>query len=442
MNLRTVIVAAEFALLAGVCATACGTSSSSSPSAPAQLTYYHDVQPIIESKCQQCHNPTGIGPFAFETPNDVISRKALVSANVVDGKMPPWPPTDSCNAYAHDRSLSKAEISTISTWVAQGAAVGDPSDQVKGTPPKGMSRVDMTLQMPTTYTPDETPDDYRCFLIPWTPTTAQYVTGLGVRPGDPHIVHHAIAFVATPDQVAEYQALDAADAGPGWTCFGGPGIKGTPQWLGAWAPGSLGEDFPADTGIFVEPGSQIVLQVHYNTANTPPAPDQTSVDVEVAGMVSKPAALIPYADPAWLKGGMNIPAGAPDTSYKYSLDITVFASLLSAGVLQSGVPLTVYGAALHMHTRGVTANTVITHRDGTTGCMLTIPSWNFSWQGMYMFAQPQVIGAGDELYLECHWNNTAANQPYVDGKQVAPTNLNWGETTEDEMCLGLIYVTQ
>ncbi len=161
------------------------------------FTYYHDIQPIIQSKCVECHNPTGIGPFAFETPSDVISRAALISQQVSAQIMPPWPPADTCNTYQRDRSLTTDQINTVTNWVNGGAPEGDPSDQMTAPTPTGMSRVDLTLQMPEAFTPNETPDDYRCFLIPWTPTTAQYVTGLGMTPGDPRIVHHAIAYIAT-----------------------------------------------------------------------------------------------------------------------------------------------------------------------------------------------------------------------------------------------------
>jgi hypothetical protein len=275
------------------------------------------------------------------------------------------------------------------------------------------------------------------------PTTPEYVTGLGMTPGDPHIVHHAIAYIATAAQIPSYQKLNGVDGQPGWTCFGGPGSIGSPQqWLGFWVPGSLGADFPANTGILVEPGSAIVLQVHYNTANTPPAPDQTSVSVELAASVTTPAALVAFADPSWTQGNMPIPGGAPDTTYNYSVDLTQGVNKVSVGVLSDNVPLNVYAAGLHMHTRGSQIKTLINRKNGDSECLLDIPAWNFSWQGAYTLSQPAVFNPGDKIYLECHWNNTAANQPYVNGQQVAPINLNWGETTEEEMCLDVLYLTQ
>src|SRR5205823_564194 len=104
----------------------------------------------------------------------------------------------------------------ISQWVDDGAEEGDASDQGEAVVENRakLSRVDMTLTMPVSYTPKLSPDEYRCFVIDWPNQATTYVTGLGVTPGTPAIVHHVIAFLAPPDQVADYQALDAADPEP------------------------------------------------------------------------------------------------------------------------------------------------------------------------------------------------------------------------------------
>src|SRR5439155_15290894 len=130
----------------------------------------------------------------------------------------------------------------------------------------GLTRVDLHLEMPVEYTQAQNPDEYRCFLIDWPSTTNQYVTGFRANPGNSSVVHHAIAFLIQPEDVATYQQLDAADLAPGYTCFGGPGgpVEDA-SWVGAWAPGTPGTMYPADTGLLVRPGSKIALQVHYNS---------------------------------------------------------------------------------------------------------------------------------------------------------------------------------
>jgi hypothetical protein len=92
----------------------------------------------------------------------------------------------------------------------------------------------------------------------------------------------------------------------------------------------------------------------------------------------------------------------------------------------------VHGAVLHMHTRGTWASLSVERaQPAQTQCLLELPKWDFHWQGMYLFDKPQPVSATDELRVECHWDNSATGA----------TALNWGESTDDEMCLGFVLAT-
>jgi hypothetical protein len=362
---------------------------------------------------------------------------------VATRQMPPWLAAPGCADYHDDRSLSQAQIDTLTAWIDTGLAKGDPSDyHAPAVHQVGLTRVDRTLAMPIVYTPQVSPDEYRCFVIDWPETTTRYVTGFAAKPGNPSIVHHVIAFVAKAQDAAAFQQLDDADPGPGYACFGDAGGGRLASMIGAWAPGSQGSDFPASTGLKMEPGMKIILQVHYNTLNAPPAPDQTSVEVKIDDQVDKLAAILFFTDPEWVfNHRMTIPAGQPDVRYTYATDPTPFLNLINPDLV-AGKPLTIYGAALHQHLRGTRSNLSINHWSGRRECLLDIERWNFHWQMQYGFAQPKTLKSGDELAIECHWDNSAANQPVVGGQPLAPQDLNWGEGSTDEMCLGTIYVTQ
>jgi mono/diheme cytochrome c family protein len=401
-------------------------------------TYNTDVAPILGAKCVQCHTTGGIAPFPLETYADAVAHATEIRSAVTSGIMPPWPPSDTCTSYKYDRSLTAAQIQAISDWVAGGTPQGLPNatpNPVESSVAT-LSRTDLTLAMPASYTPVLTPDEYRCFLVDWPQTTTSFVTGMGIKPGDGAIVHHAIVFLAKPNQIATYQNLDAQDSAPGWPCFGGPGGDVSSAgfgWVGAWVPGAVGADFPAGTGIEIPPGSKLVLQMHYNTASSPPAPDQTTILLKVDPTVDKPAAVIPFADPNWLtvKNAMNIPAHDADAMHQFAFDLSPYLDQLTDDVLAANQPFTIYSAALHMHTHGTHAITQILRGSADPDeCMLDIHDWDFHWQGTYPFSTPKVVNPGDKISLECHWNNPG------------DTELNWGETTEDEMCLGVYYATR
>src|SRR5262249_3904678 len=114
-----------------------------------------------------------------------------------------------------------------------------------------------------------------------------------------------------PTQLADVAALDDADPGEGYTCFGAPGI--IPSWLGSWAPGRGADEYPAGTGIKVEPGSQVILQVHYNTLAAGKLPDRTTIKPKLEDTVTKEGKVQLFTIFAWVTGdAMKIPAFEPD----------------------------------------------------------------------------------------------------------------------------------
>ena len=420
-------------------------------SGAAGWTYYHDVQPIVQTKCAGCHFPGGIAPFALQSYSDVVAHLDAgfdggpgIITSVMTGLMPPWPPSSSCNNYQYNRSLTADEATTLLAWGMSGAPAGNPADQVMGLPPGGgLSRTDLTLAMSAAYTPQLDPDDYRCFVLDWPEQAATHITGVLVRPGVPSEVHHTIVYLIPPAQAAAYAAMDGGDGQPGYQCFGGPGGNGLPNVLGAWVPGNSAADYPQGTGITVQPGSKIVVQMHYNTFNGT-APDLSQFDFKLDTTVPTEAALFLFFDLNWVisPSTMTIPAGQADVEHSYKNDVTTYLDFLTSSALPNHVPIKIYTSLNHMHLRGSTEKLSIVHADGSTTCLLDTEAWNFRWQGSYYLSQPENFVPGDQLIVDCHWNNSAANQPIEHGVKLTPTDLQWGEGTNDEMCLGAFFVTQ
>lgn len=401
-------------------------------------TYIRDIEPLMQARCAHCHTNGGIAPFPLQTYEDVAAVKGAVKAAVVARTMPPWLATKGCTDYRGDQSLTDEQIDMLSQWVDAGGPLGDPNDSPMPVKDERipLSRVDVTLPMPVAYVPKVFPDDYRCFFLDWPGVSTTYITGFGVEPGNESIVHHVIAYVVRPENTQIFQMLDDADSDPGWPCFGGPG--GTPgaggpqaSWLGGWAPGGIGEDFPEGTGIEIPVGAKVIVQVHYNSMNPSPTPDLTKVLMRTDAMVQKKAAILPFASLQWIIGGtMKIPAHSTDVMHEVDTDLTTIANLVTGGALEGGKPLTLHGVGLHLHTLGKKASTRLDRADGTSECHINIPRWNFHWQRNYTFETPKVMVPGDKLHLECHWDNP--------GDQ----DVNWGENTGDEMCLAPYYVTE
>lgn len=401
-------------------------------------TYEADVRPILGASCNSCHVAGGIAPFALTDYETAKTMKDAIRAAVEARTMPPYLASDGCTTYADDQRLSADQISTIAKWAEAGAPRGTPSAQptAQTVVENHLPQVDLSIEMPVTYTPTKSPDDYRCFVIDWPKTEDTYVTGFNVLPGNPRVVHHVIAFLMTPDRAQRALDLDTADPAPGYECFGGPGgNQATANWLGSWAPGVTASMYPAGTGLLVKPGSKVVLQVHYNTTAAPEGEraDQTRVELALASTVQKKAFILPWASPDWArKGLMPIPAGSADVEHTFALDPSQFLGFLSQGQLTSGQGVRMYAAGLHQHLLGSKSRLQIDRADGTKECLLDIPRWDFHWQRSYRFEKTKLLRPGDALRITCHWDNSAPGA----------RDANWGEGTGDEMCLGIMYVSE
>src|ERR1700674_4956264 len=59
-------------------------------SIPSTATFYRDVLPILQGRCQICHRAGGIAPARFETYEQTRPYAAAISAAARDKSMPPW----------------------------------------------------------------------------------------------------------------------------------------------------------------------------------------------------------------------------------------------------------------------------------------------------------------------------------------------------------------
>ena len=417
------------------------------------LTFYRDIKPLLDDKCSQCHFDGGLAPFTLETYEEVVTLKESIRASVQEQTMPPWQPGDGCTDYQFDFSMSSDQIERLVGWIDDGAFEGDPNTAPNNAAPERIElpRVDSVVKLAEPYTPSNEPDDYRCFLMDWEEDQTKFIVGYDVTPDNKDIVHHLIAYIIKPEQVEEYEALEAAEERPGYTCYGGPGGSNT-NWLGAWAPGGNARMMPEGTGIKVEPGSKVLIQMHYNAASANTEPDQSSISLMMKDEVEKEAFIFPFTDfRGWIgQGKMDIPAGEASVTHSFEFDPSGYMDLITGGVIPNG-SFKIYSASLHMHTLGTQGRISILEEDEEQ-CMLEIPKWDFNWQDSYGFMEPKVFEPGQQLRLECTWDNSAANQPFVsvdtdgDGnpdsyEQVEPRDVNWGEGTFDEMCLGILFVT-
>jgi hypothetical protein len=410
-------------------------------------TYWRDAKPVIDSRCGGCHVDGDIAPFSLTTYPEVVAVAPILPFSIEQGTMPPWPPGEGCNDYRHVRSLDPAERELLLTWLDEGAPEGDPADEpapIDDQEPAPEFQADVTLTMLEPYTPTQMPDDYRCFVIPWD-GPQPWVTGFRVVPDQRSIVHHVIAFVVDPAQASIVDNLDANEPGPGYTCFGDAGLQEA-RWLGSWAPGGRAMVFPEGTGTRLDPGSRVVVQVHYNTSAAGPIADQSGIELSLADSVERPLVTTPATKIGWVLGTspMTIPAGEADVTHSTEIDLRAgyWATRVAETGVAPGEDLLLHVAGLHMHQLGVRGRITLLRSNAEEECALDIPAWDFGWQSGYQLVEPLRIAPGDKIGLQCWWDNSAKNQPIINGEKVEPIDVAWGEGTRDEMCLAILALTR
>lgn len=427
-------------------------------------SYYTDIRPVIERKCVMCHSEPSVS-FSFEDPERTYAYREAITSAVAGRRMPPWLAEGGHQTYREDISLTAAELGLFREWADDGFPKGEAREREPASPLRASFSADLSVAiMPgESYLPNASrPDDYRCFVVDWPVTGRTYIAGFRAVPGNLQVAHHLVLFAAAPAVAERYKALDAEEEGPGYQCFGGPlpdrlddeaertayekrYPKGVTElndnafWVAQWAPGTDGYEFPEDTGIPVQPGTALIVQMHYYSAFAAGERDAgTRMEFMLADEVQKPAFTLPLTRFAWLNGkgngSMVIPPGERRT-YAETITLEQLTGMAAAVTMTSEDRLTgmeVHSASLHMHRFGSSGVISLIDRHGRQETLLSVPRWDLNWQRNFTFEQPKVFGrdefADTELRVECTFENP----------EDAPVHGGYG--SDDEMCFNFSYV--
>lgn len=402
---------------------------------PAGATTYHgEVRAILEEHCVECHTAGQIGPFELEyDPEDWAQGPPwwaqAVMASVEAGTMPPWMPDDDCRPLQGRRGLSDQERAALEAWARDGFWQGDPADYsppaIEDAQRLDWGEPDLSLSLPVAYEPStEFLDDYRCFILDHDFEEETYITGVQVHPDAEELVHHVILYVIPPSDVPGVEGKDADDEGPGYECFGDPGSSSSKNIAG-WVPGAVPSKLDDGAAFVIPAGSRLVAQMHYNTINVPagedPEGDQTSADIWLMPEGEVPEQeirVIPFANLQ-----LEVPPGEANSVQQRTYAFPHDATLV--------------GMTPHMHTLGTSHRLELLDEAGEATCLIDIPRWDFNWQQSYRLEPEAAVALerGARLRQTCTYDNTPSNQQVVEGEQITPQMVRWGDGTLDEMCL-------
>jgi tetratricopeptide (TPR) repeat protein len=380
-----------------------------------RLTFTRDIAPIVWTHCATCHRPDEIGPFSLLTYQDVKRRAAQIAQVTSRRIMPPWKPVPGKGDFESSRRLSDRDLETLRRWIDEGAIEGDPADL----PPRPVALTasggwrlgtpDAVAAMTQPYTVRADGGDiFRTFVIPIPSTRARYVSAMEFNPGNARVVHHASIGV---DRTRSSRLLDERDPEPGYTGGMVPDAEYPQGHLLGWTPGQTPHPVAPGTAWRLEPGSDLVVQLHLQPTGKPEL-----LQVRVGFYFTDEP---PSRTPVGLRLGsetIDIPAGERQYTvtdrYVVPLDVEVLA-------IQP-----------HAHNLAQRMEASATLPDGSTQWLFAIDDWDFRWQDVYRYARPLSLPKGTAIAMRYVYDNSAGN---VRNPHSPPTRVVWGQNTTDEM---------
>ncbi|MDH3756173.1 MAG: hypothetical protein OEU32_20095, partial [Acidimicrobiia bacterium] len=293
----------------------------------------------------------------------------------------------------------------------------------------------------------------------------EWILASHFEPDQVEVVHHGIIHLASEELRAEADAKDAAEPGPGWTCYGLGQLddsNGGYQFrMAGWAPGAQPARQPAGYAIPLRPGDFLIVQVHYHF-DEGAAPDLSRMVFDLASDDDLAAAggSFDSLQGALYLGPAEIPCYEGDTDPLCDREVALervrdlygeFAAILPdyfLGVCRSRPadyaamtdgtawstcdlpvenPGRIVSVAGHMHELGLSIRLTLNPGTPDEVVLLDIPNWNFEWQFGYQPVDDIIIGRGDTIRIDCAWNRERA--PYE-----AVGYVLWADGTGDEMC--------
>ena len=399
-------------------------------------TFYRDVLPILQGRCESCHRAGGIAPMAFESYESTRPYAEAIRRATQDKSMPPWFAVPGIGHFSNDPSLTPEQIATLAAWADGKAPEGDPHE---APPPRhwaeswSIPQPDVVVKMPQGVPiPARGDVEYTYEIVPTHFAEDRWVQMVEVLPSLRANVHHAVVYVRPPDS----NWLRHAPVGVPFTAetLSDPEDRRGAHWTDAdvllvYAPGSSPDEWPGTMAKFVPAGADLVFQMHYTT-NGRAGTDQTSVGMVFAKQAPGQRVLTLQLT----NDHFVIPPGVPD--YR----VEARGTLPNDAVLLSLFP--------HMHLRGkrfeyniVNANAEGKNRktggSGPTSVeTLLRVNYHFHSQMSYRLAEPRLLKAGTELQAIA-WYDNSRNNPHNPDPDAA---VRWGEQTYDEMMVGFFDV--
>jgi hypothetical protein len=407
-----------------------------------QVTFSKDVAPILQEKCQQCHQPNSIAPMSLITFEDTRPWARSMKQRVMTRQMPPWhiDPSVGVHDFKNDMSLTDAQIDTLVRWVDAGAPEGDPKDLPPAKPlvtdnewqgvRDGFGPPDLVIRSSEYTMPAKHQDVWYRPMSDIPLTEPRWARMVEIRPTQlkgRRIVHHSIAYLVLnndPDAVntGTLNGFASAAADPRPVDL----VNRRPQLM-EWAIGKGYDLFREGTGKLILPGEKISWDQHLH-----------AVGEEITSGSEIGIWLYPKGQEPKKRSYLIAFTGLRKQEF---VDIPPNSVAQTEGftVLKENTLITNFQP--HFHLRGKAMQVEAILPDGTNQIISYVGKFNFNWMTNYIYkddAAP-VFPKGTVIHVSAWYDNTRANPFNPDPDQW----VGYGDRTVDEMAhawMNVVYM--
>ena len=368
------------------------------------VSYTDDIVPILQDNCVSCHHDGGIAPWSMSSHVMVQGWSKMMREVVLTRRMPPGQIDSHVGKPIADVvGLSAAEKQQLVHWIDAGAPMESGASDPLATltfdnPRYSLGEPDMVFKVPAQSIPATGIIDYRYIPVELNLDKDVWVRAIEFIPGDRQVLHHVIAYLASPADKTVRGRMTGSARGDS---------------VGGFAPGRQPDAFRDDSGRLITKGSNLLLQMHYTTSGKATV-DETEVGLY---LYDEPPTYIMAGGVAGQRRFL-IPAHAKEHQLQGEQLIERDAYL--------------YSMTPHMHFRGKYMNYTAVYPDGRSEVLLSVPKYNFNWQFSYELQEPLFLPAGTRLVAKGAMDNSDRNPFNPD-----PTKpVYFGLQTKHEMFFG------
>ncbi len=373
----------------------------------ASVSYADDVAPILQARCQSCHQDGGVAPWSMSSHQMVSGWAPMMRETLLTLRMPPGQIDEEyIGQFVDVHTITSEEKKTLVKWIDEGAPFEGGVDPLAQALPESsgwsLGEPDLIVEFPPQEIPASGVLDYKFIPVEIGLEEDQWVRAYEFDIGDNAVLHHVVAY--TQD---EKQQKQNSSGGGSRTNFGG------------YAPGRAHVEFDENTGVLLKKDMRFMVQFHYTTVGRP------AVDVTRIGLYfqdQKPE--FPLSRTAVMDGEFIIPPGDAD------FEVQARALINKDSYL--------YNIAPHMHLRGKRVKYRAEYPDGTREDLLSIPNFQHNWQMVYRLREPKMLPAGTVIVAEGAFDNSANNKLNPDPTQ----EVRWGDQVWDEMFIAWMRVSE